>query len=131
MAKDSKNAECPCGGGAYAQCCGRFIGQANLPQTAAELMRSRYTAYTLRDDDYLRATWHPGTRPAGPIAQDDDVKWLGLEVRKHAQSGDEASVEFVARCKTGGRAHGLHEVSRFVREDGRWLYVDGSFPERQ
>jgi len=121
---------CPCGGGMYAQCCGRFIDQAEAPQTAAELMRSRYTAYTLRNEDYLRATWHASMRPSEPIAQDDGMKWLGLEVRRHAQNGDESTVEFVARYKIGGRAYRLHEISRFLREQGRWYYVDGIFPEK-
>jgi SEC-C motif-containing protein len=60
---------------------------------------------------------------------------LGLEVKRHEPPGDalgdnEARVEFVARYKIGGRAHRLHEVSRFQRLDGRWYYVDGEFPER-
>lgn len=92
-------------------------------------MRSRYTAYTLRNDAYLKSTWHASTRPAEDLAEDDGLKWLGLEVRRHAPAGDRATVEFVARCKTAGRAHRLHEVSNFVREDGRWYYVDGIFPE--
>ncbi len=91
-------------------------------------MRSRYTAYTLGNEAYLQATWHPSTRPA-EMATDDGAKWLGLEVRKHLPAGDAATVEFVARYKLGGRAHRLHEISRFVREDGRWFYIDGSFPE--
>ena len=118
---------CPCGGANYAQCCGRFIEQAEMPQTAVELMRSRYAAYTLREDAYLQATWHASTRPARSVTE-ENLKWLGLEVRKQAQIGDAATVEFVARYKIDGRAHRLHEVSRFVREDGRWFYVDGSFP---
>ena len=93
-------------------------------------MRSRYSAYVLRCEPYLKATWHASTRPGDAIAQDDGTKWLGLEVKKHVPAGDEATVEFVARYKIGGRAYRLHEVSRFVREDGRWFYVDGSFPER-
>lgn len=125
MPQIRKQAVCPCGTAPYAQCCGRFIDQAAVPRTAEELMRSRYTAYTLCDDDYLKATWHPGTRPAEPIAQDKGTKWLGLEVRGQTQDDDAATVEFVARLKVGGRAHRLHEVSRFVREDGRWYYVDG------
>lgn len=92
-------------------------------------MRSRYSAYTLHKEPYLKATWHASTRPADAIAQDDGTKWLGLEVRKHVPAGDAATVEFVARYKLGGRAQRLHEVSRFVREDGKWFYVDGSFPE--
>jgi len=120
-------AACPCGGKAYAQCCGRFIEQGQIPQTAAELMRSRYTAYVLRNDDYLLATWHASTRPPPPIA-DEALKWLGLEVRGNTQHGDEATVKFVARYRdAGGRAHRLQETSRFVREDGRWFYVSGTF----
>ncbi|HZW22408.1 YchJ family protein [Noviherbaspirillum sp.] len=122
---------CPCGGAAYERCCGRFIDRGEIPGTAEQLMRSRYTAYALRCASYLTATWHTSTRPAEPVTGDDGIKWLGLEVKKHVPAGDEATVEFVARYKTGGRAHRLHEVSRFVREDGKWFYVDGSFPERQ
>jgi len=107
-------------------------------------MRSRYTAYTLRKEAYLRATWYPRTLPPEPIiGPDEGIKWLGLEIkdalrlRKRQanllESPDADTVEFVARYKVGGRAHRLHEVSRFVREttDGvaRWYYLDGSFPD--
>lgn len=90
-------------------------------------MRSRYSAYGLRREDYLLATWHPSTRPAElGLARETPPKWLGLEVKRHEQTdADHAVVEFVARYKLNGRAHRLHEVSRFVREDGRWFYVDG------
>ena len=128
MAKVESKA-CPCGGKEYAACCGRFIDGGELPQTAEQLMRSRYTAYTLHNEAYLKATWHASTRPAEEVAQDEGLKWLGLEVRKHVPAGDKATVEFVARCKTGGRAHRMHEISNFVHEGGRWFYVDGSFPE--
>lgn len=134
MASNAKEMQCPCGGGLYAQCCGRFIGQTRLPDSAEELMRSRYSAFVMRDETYLRATWHAGTRPVEPIvaqgAETAATKWLGLEVRRHETSGDTATVEFVARYKIDGRAHRLHEVSRFVREAGMWFYVNGSFPER-
>ena len=90
-------------------------------------MRSRYSAYVLRDERYLLLSWHASTRPHAPIIQ-EPVKWLGLEVHKHMQEGDAASVEFVARYRdAGGRAHRLHEVSRFVREGGKWYYLDGTF----
>ena len=129
MTSHSNKLVCPCGGSAYTQCCGRFIDGGALPSTAEELMRSRYSAYTLRNEPYLQLTWHATTRPDEAVAQDEGMKWLGLEVRKHAQDGDKATVEFVARYKMGGRAHRLHEISRFVREDGQWFYLDGSFPE--
>jgi SEC-C motif domain protein len=89
-------------------------------------MRSRYSAYVLKLAVYLLATWHPDTRPVELDLSADDTKWLGLEVKKQAQQDDShASVEFVARYRIAGRGHRLHELSRFVREDGRWYYVDG------
>ena len=92
-------------------------------------MRSRYSAYALKLEAYLMDTWHASTRPAALNLAADTAKWLGLEVRKHIpESGNSATVEFVARCRIAGRAHRLHEISRFVREDGRWYYVDGEFP---
>jgi SEC-C motif domain protein len=119
---------CPCGARSYAACCARFIEGGAPAETAEQLMRSRYTAYTSGKDAYLYATWHPSTRPAGALT-DAATKWLGLEVKRHEQSGDGATVEFVARCKINGRAQRLHEISRFVREDGNWYYLEGSFPE--
>ncbi len=133
--------ECPCGGGAFAQCCGRFLytdvgitpasGQipdAALPATAEELMRSRYSAYVRRDEAYLRVTWHPSTCPSHPILDAQACQWLGLKIRHHASQDDAAEVEFVARYKIGGQAQRLHEISRFVRANGRWLYLNGRFP---
>ena len=110
----------------YADCCGRFHTFAAAAPDAQALMRSRYSAYVLGLCDYLLETWHPGTRPATLQPEPPGLKWLGLEVRRHViADADHASVEFVARSKLGGRAHRLHELSRFVREDGRWYYVDG------
>jgi SEC-C motif-containing protein len=90
-------------------------------------MRSRYTAYALRRQGYLLQTWHPDTRPGSlELVDDSGRKWLGLEVRRYEQpEPDRALVEFVARYKIAGRAYRLHETSRFVRDAGRWLYVDG------
>ena len=90
-------------------------------------MRSRYTAYALLREDYLLATWHSSTRPAKlGLAQEAPTKWIGLEIKRHEQQDENhAIVEFVARYKVNGRAHRLHETSRFVREGGRWCYVDG------
>ncbi len=86
-------------------------------------MRSRYSAYALGLIDYLLATWHPSTSP-GELEL-SPVKWLGLEVR-HAQStGDAGVVEFVARYRADGRGVRLHEISRFVREEAQWFYIDG------
>lgn len=119
---------CPCGTNhPYSDCCGRYLDSNVIPATAETLMRSRYTAYTLLNEKYLLSTWHPSTRPQQlGLADDASGKWLGLQVKRHEQTDDtHAVVEFVARYKVGGRAQRMHEVSRFVREDGRWFYVDG------
>lgn len=113
----------------YAHCCGRYLdhGDDAAAPDAESLMRSRYTAFVAERADYLQATWHPGTRPAA-LDFEPGTKWLGLEVRRHRPiSDDRAEVEFVARYRVGGRAVRLHETSRFVREEGRWFYVDGAF----
>jgi SEC-C motif-containing protein len=113
---------------AYAACCGRYHAgpqQGRAPDAEA-LMRSRYSAFTLDLLDYLLATWHPRTRPASLEPNPPGLRWLGLQVRRHELAApDQARVEFVARSKLGGRAQRLHETSQFVREDGRWFYVDG------
>ena len=89
-------------------------------------MRSRYSAYVRGLEAYLLATWHATTRPVAlDLASTPAPKWLGLEVMSHGEVGADATVEFVARCRVGGRAQRIHEVSRFRREDGRWYYLDG------
>jgi SEC-C motif-containing protein len=133
---------CPCGGPDLARCCGPFIAGAAVPDSPEQLMRSRYTAYTQRNEAYLLQTWHQTTRPTESIfAENEKLQWLGLEVksalrlRQRKVNPDEDFVEFVARFRVDGRGQRLHELSRFLREpdaDGilRWYYVDGSFPEK-
>jgi SEC-C motif domain protein len=121
-------APCPCGGARYAACCGRFhAGPLHLQAPTAEaLMRSRYSAYVLELGAYLQDTWHPSTCPAEPPHFEPGLKWLGLDVKRHAVIDEtHAVVEFTARSKLGGRAHRLHESSRFEVVEGRWFYLDG------
>lgn len=121
---------CPCGASSpYAICCGRYLDAGQIPDTAQALMRSRYVAYVRGRADYLIDTWHPSTRPATLDLKRDPVRWIGLQVRRVVDGGpadSEGIVAFVARYKIGGRAHRLEEVSRFVREDGRWFYLGSS-----
>ncbi len=121
------NVACPCGGGDYASCCGLYHQQLNAPD-AASLMRSRYSAYVLKREEYLLATWHHSTCPVSLDLAADQSKWLGLEVKKHVvESATRAAVEFIARYKVAGKAHRLHEISRFVFEENKWFYLNGEF----
>lgn len=123
---------CPCGNNAgYAQCC-RPLHEGGAARNAELLMRSRYSAYVLKREDYLLATWHPSTRPANLnlAAQQPAPTWLGLDVKRHEENGPHATVEFIARLRYGGgKAQRMHEISRFIRENERWYYLDGQFPE--
>ncbi len=120
--------QCPCGSKRdLADCCGRYLdGGASAPDAEA-LMRSRYTAYVLKRKSYLLATWHPSTCLATLDHElEQPVKWLELTIKRHTpQDADHAEVEFVAHFKVNGQSYNLHEISRFVREGGQWLYVDG------
>ena len=119
---------CRCDSGKpFARCCGPILSGREQARTPRQLMRSRYTAYTLNDEAYLRATWDERTCPKERIVDGGASKWLGLEVKKHEAQEKEAMVEFIARYKIGGKAHRLHEKSRFVKFDGKWFYVDGIY----
>lgn len=117
---------CPCDSGKpYGACCQPWHAGA-AAATPGALMRSRYSAYVLGLEPYLLATWHPRTRPAA-VELSPATKWLGLSVKQEQSTGEASGeVEFVARYREGGgSAVRLHERSRFVREDGRWFYLDG------
>lgn len=124
MSKPVRSPVCHCGSDrSYALCCEPWHLGAVAPN-AETLMRSRYSAYVLNLNDYLLATWHTSTRPSA--LDEAPAHWLGLQVRHHEQQDEtHAVVEFVARYRVKGRGHRLHEVSHFLRENGRWYYVDG------
>jgi SEC-C motif domain protein len=119
---------CPCrkksDSTAYAACCQPYHLGTRIAATADVLMRSRYSAFAQQNVAYLSATWHATTRPqlidfeAGQI-------WMALQVIASAADGDTATVQFTARSLIRGQSHLLKETSRFVREGGRWVYVDG------
>jgi len=95
-----------------------------LPENAEQLMRSRYSAYVLQDRDYLEQSWHSDQRPQDLIL-DDGIRWIGLEVIDFRQQEDQATVEFEARLLVTGKVDAVHENSRFVKLQGRWLYTSG------
>jgi len=88
-------------------------------------MRSRYSGYVLKLEKYVLETWHPSTRPLSlGLDKTPRPKWMGLDVIGHEQMDEtHAQVEFIAKYKVEGRMHRMHELSRFVFEDGRWYYL--------
>lgn len=124
---------CPCGSQKlFTQCCGVYLqGQLSAP-TAEKLMRSRYSAYCLKNIDYLLNTEHPSRRKPNSrqliSATANSVRWLGLTIltSEAGQKEDEAGmVEFVAVYQDGKSAAQLHERSHFIKEKGKWFYTDG------
>ncbi|MDQ4490010.1 YchJ family protein [Sinomonas sp. ASV486] len=129
------DSRCPCcSGDTYGACCGRFhsgLSAGALPPTAEALMRSRYSAFVGLDAAYLLATWHPSTRPA-TLELDETTQWRRLDVVRTTAGGPfdtQGTVDFAAHWREGGdvsaRRGVMREHSRFVREGGRWFYLDG------
>ena len=119
---------CPCGSGLkYVDCCGLYHHGDQLPQTAQQLMRSRYSAFVLGNCEYLLQSWHESTRPE-QLQLESGVSWFGLRIVDcYAGGADdiEGFVEFEAKFAGNDRLQCLHERSHFMREQGRWYYVDG------
>ncbi len=122
---------CPCGTNkALEECCGVYIDGGAAPSAEA-LMRSRYTAYVLGKGDYLAHTLTESQRADFDIEEFNDnaseTKWLGLEIRNTTDGGEKdkvGTVEFVATYRSQKEKVGHHELARFTREDGRWVFSD-------
>ncbi|MEV6278298.1 YchJ family metal-binding protein [Nocardia sp. NPDC051832] len=119
---------CPCRRGEpFAECCGPVLAGERPAPTAEALMRSRYTAFAVGDADYLQRSWHSSRRPA-ELELDPAQRWLFLEIVRTERGGpfdDTGLVEFLAHYRADGARGQLHEVSRFARENGAWVYLDG------
>ncbi len=131
--KESRQQLCPCTSKKlYKDCCRPYVEQTIDAPTAEALMRSRYTAFCLLDEAYLRYSWHPDTCPKN-IHLDNNTRWLGLQIKSTmaGKKDDETGkVEFVARNKNNGKASRLHENSRFCRFDGRWVYFMANMDDK-
>ncbi|WP_112238412.1 YchJ family protein [Kribbella monticola] len=116
---------CPCGLDAgYDDCCGR-LHRGKAAMTAEQLMRSRYVAYVVRDAAYLLHTWAAATRPPH-LTFEDNLEWTALDILNTVGGTafhTEGTVEFRAHYLADGRPGEQHENSRFVRADGRWVYL--------
>jgi SEC-C motif domain protein len=121
---------CPCGSSKnYASCCGLYIDDGKLPETPEILMRSRYTAYSQANIDYIQRTMkgpaldHFNAEAAKQWAT--IVKWLELEVLHSNVQKTKGYVEFIAYFNEQGKKNSIHELSEFHEINGQWYYVDG------
>ncbi|RAU23726.1 hypothetical protein CU669_01070 [Paramagnetospirillum kuznetsovii] len=125
--------DCPCGSGqSYSACCEPFITGGAVAPTPEALMRSRYTAFTVVNIDYLHDTLAPEARHDFNKADAEkwarNSQWLGLDIHGTDGGGPDDSrgtVDFTARFKLDGKSEAHREVSLFRKEEGRWYYVDG------
>ena len=117
--------KCPCNpANEYVNCCKVFHDGKPAP-TAEKLMRSRYSAYALKMEDYIFKTWHSSSKPAILGLNGDNTKWVGLQVLnkvKGEETDQDGYVEFIASFEQNGKLGVMHETSYFVKEFGAWLY---------
>ncbi len=120
---------CLCGSGVDdQQCCGPYHSGEKIPATAEALMRSRYSAYVLRNAVYLQETWGANKRPEKIDFSREKTDWLRLEVIETKKGGIKDSkgvVAFKAFFMQDGEEHVMNEVSRFTKINGRWFYLGG------
>jgi len=126
---------CHCGNATpFAQCCEPLLLGVQVATTAAQLMRSRYSAYATGAFDYLVRTHHPSQRAVDERAQletqANTLQWLALQLCNSSDGNpgqQRGEVEFKAFFRTAGNLRCLHERSRFVCESGQWFYLDAVF----
>lgn len=130
---------CPCGNKqSYDACCGLYIEGGQKPETAEQLMRSRYTAYTRENIDYIDATHYPSGKDefdkAQALAWAKNSEWKGLKIldKKAGGKDDQTGVvEFTVDFILNGEPNKLHERSDFKKKNGVWYYLDGKQPTEQ
>lgn len=124
--KDTSDS-CPCGSTKnFYDCCEPLLRDHAIAQTPIVLMRSRYTAYVLKNVGYLLQTWAPLTRPAPFDLDHEQITWLGLTIHGDRVDDNSGEVRFSAEFIEGDERCTMHENSRFVRQHGLWYYQDGS-----
>lgn len=124
--------KCPCGKNeTYSNCCEVVHNDICNAKTAEQLMRSRYSAFTLGLIDYLMQSHHSSTRPTSEKQEIEvwakSVQWIGLDVIRKQKGGEadlDGTVEFKAFFKEGKKTRVIHERSQFVKESGCWYYLD-------
>lgn len=122
---------CPCGSqNTYEHCCGLYLNKEQRPQTPEQLMRSRYTAYSLAKIEYITNTMK-GKALSGFNSNEaktwaERVTWIGLKIlNTYMETPEKGFVEFTASFLERNQLQGIHELSEFHKEHETWFYVDG------
>ena len=127
-----KHSACTCFSGLpFGECCAPYLERLAVPESAEALMRSRFSAFQVKDPDYLKETWDPIKRPKHLDFEKDERVWSSLEIVSTVgglAQDERGVVEFKAQYKLGDDTYLFHEISRFVKREGRWLYLDATFP---
>ena len=121
---------CPCGSDMlFSECCEPYILQRKLPSSPEALMRSRFSAYVKKAYAYIVNTYTVASKQNLTVANiaeaSKDTTWIKLEVMSAYEQDEHGEVEFIAFYKVGHRFYAMHELSRFIKEDKRWRYVNG------
>lgn len=121
---------CPCGNTKpYTQCCEPYIKGKKKAPTPEALMRSRYTAYTLGNLDYIEQTMRGDALARFDRKEAEsnikNTEWLKLDVLFSEEEEDKGTVQFIATFRFGGEEHFMHEISSFEKVDGKWYYTKG------
>lgn len=122
------NDSCPCCSGEnFGLCCKMIIDDISLATSPIQIMRSRFTAYVIRNENHLLRSWYIQTRPE-TISFPHDSIWLDLRILNHSvdtATNEKGTVSYIARFIEDGKLISLTENSNFILSNGKWYYVDG------
>ncbi len=131
---------CPCGSTlSFKQCCFAIHDKSKLASSPEQLMRARYSAYATNSAQFIYNTYATTSRAAQSIndiqAWADNCKWVSLKVIKTTEGNELLkqlpTVEFTARYLENNKLFEMHEVSRFIKENEQWYYLDGEVGSHQ
>lgn len=139
MSDKDKKTTCYCySNKSFEACCAPFIEGSDTPKTPEQLMRSRYSAFVLKNMDYIEKTMKGKALQKADLDQTklwiEHVKWIGLDIVKtKINEPNDGMVHFIAHYEENGEPHQLEEVSQFKKISGVWYYTQGkkSQPAKQ
>lgn len=108
----------------FENCCGKFINTERSPATAEQLMRSRYSAYILKNEHYILKSWHESTRPESLELKNDTTQWKKLKIISTSENTVQFVAFFTQDTLNKEKTYALTEISNFIK-DKNWLYLDG------